>query len=401
MKKQGEVYLKVISIVLAAVVLAYVLFSVLFRTGSSYALTTAVRCEVGDGMTVSGFVVRSEKVITAEESIVVCELNEGERAGAGQTVATAYRTAEERAKRQELLQLQSQLSQLNYAAENLGSRDDGSLDLQIKALLVQSAQDAHAQEYSAAQSAGESLQPMVLRRSVTEDDGTRINSRISELTARIDALSTTAGTAVTVSDSGYFSQAVDGLENTLTPESLDTMTLSALRKAQTASGAAPSGAIGKLVLGQKWYFAAEVPTERLSGHLEGDRLSVSFPAEELRSVPMTIERIGEDENGSCVLILSCERLLQHATALRRQTVDIVFQTYSGLSVQPQALYYVDGEAGVYVLEGVRARFKPVNILYEYADGYVVELDKSSTDNLWPEDEIILTSDDIYNGKVFE
>ena len=50
---------------------------------------------------------------------------------------------------------------------------------------------------------------------------------------------------------------------------------------------------------------------------------------------------------------------------------------------------------------MRARFKPVNILYEYADGYVVELDKSDTDNLWPEDEIILTSDDIYNGKVLE
>ena len=89
MKKQGDLYLKIISIVLAAVVLAYVLFSVLFSSGSSYALTAAVRCEVGDGQTVSGFVVRSEKLLTAEESIVICELSEGERVGAGQSVATA------------------------------------------------------------------------------------------------------------------------------------------------------------------------------------------------------------------------------------------------------------------------------------------------------------------------
>ena len=54
-----------------------------------------------------------------------------------------------------------------------------------------------------------------------------------------------------------------------------------------------------------------------------------------------------------------------------------------------------------MLEGVRARWKPVKILCEYTDGYVVELDKSSTENLWPEDEIILISDDIYDGKVFE
>ena len=116
---------------------------------------------------------------------------------------------------------------------------------------------------------------------------------------------------------------------------------------------------------------------------------------------MTIERIGDDENGSRVLLLSCERLMQEVVSLRRMTADIVFKTYSGLSIEPQALYYVDGSAGVYVREGVRARFKKVNSLYEYDGGDVVELDTSSTSNLWPEDEIILTSDDIYAGKVFE
>lgn len=67
----------------------------------------------------------------------------------------------------------------------------------------------------------------------------------------------------------------------------------------------------------------------------------------------------------------------------------------------QALYMVDGQAGVYVLEGARARWKPVEILYAYGDGYVVELDQSSTGNLWPGDDIILTSDDIEDGKVME
>ena len=401
MKKQGDLYLKIISIVLAAVVLAYVLFSVLFSSGSSYALTAAVRCEVGDGQTVSGFVVRSEKLLTAEESIVICELSEGERVGAGQSVATAYRTAEERAQRQELLQLQSQLSQLNYAAENLGSRDDASLDLQIKALLVQQAQHVHAQQFSEARSSEESLQPMILRRSVSEDDGERINVKITELNARIAELSavTAQAQSITVSSSGYFSRTADGLESTLTPERILEMSLSELNAVQ--AGTAPANAIGRLILGQTWYFAAEVPAQRLEGCYVGDRLSVSFSGEELQNVSMTVERIGENENGSCILVLSCERLLQYVTALRRQTADIVFQTYSGLSVPAQALYYLDGSAGVYVLEGVRARWKPVKILCEYTDGYVVELDKSSTENLCPEDEIILTSDDIYDGKLFE
>lgn len=403
MKKQGELYLKIISIVLAAVVLAYVLFSVIFKAGSSYALTSAVRCEVGDGMTVSGFVVRDEKVLTAEGSVVVCEPESGAHIGAGQTVATVYRTAEERARRQELTKLTAELAQLEYASENLGTRDDEALDLQIKELLVRSAQQVRTGTLSAARQTAERAQPMVLRRSVTEDDGTRINQRIGELKNRIEELSaaTSLGTGITVTSSGYFSEAADGLESTLTPEAAQEMTVAQLHALQNGTAAAPAQAIGRLALGQKWYLLTEVPSAQLEGHYEGDSLTASFAGENLQNVSMTIERIGDDENGSRILLLSCERLMQEVVSLRRVTADVVFQTYSGLSIEPQALYYVDGSAGVYVREGVRARFKKVKILFEYDGGYVVELDTSSTSNLWPEDEIILTSDDIYAGKVFE
>ena len=54
MKKQGDLYLKIVSIVLAGIVVAYLVLSVLFGSGgSSYTLETAVRCEAGDGQTVS------------------------------------------------------------------------------------------------------------------------------------------------------------------------------------------------------------------------------------------------------------------------------------------------------------------------------------------------------------
>ena len=348
MKKQGELYLKIISIVLVAVVLAYVLFSVIFKAGSGYALTAAVRCEVGDGMTVSGFVVRDEKVLTADGSVVVCELSDGARIAAGQTVATVYRTAEERTRRQELTRLNARLAQLEYAADNLGTRDDAALDLQIKELLVQSAQQAQAGELSAARQTAERAQPMVLRRSVTDDDGTRINLRISELKSRIEELSaaTSLGQGITVTSSGYFSETADGLENTLTPEAAQEMTVAQLRVLENQASAAPVQAIGRLALGQKWYFLAEVPSERLAGHYEGDRLKSSFAGENLQDISMTIERIGDDENGTRVLLLSCERLMQEVVSLRRMTADIVFKTYSGLSIEPQALYYVDGSAGV-------------------------------------------------------
>ena len=41
----------------------------------------------------------------------------------------------------------------------------------------------------------------------------------------------------------------------------------------------------------------------------------------------------------------------------------------------------------------------MNILHDNGETYVVELDQSSVNNLWPGDEIIVTGRDLYDGKV--
>ena len=193
----------------------------------------------------------------------------------------------------------------------------------------------------------------------------------------------------------------DGLERVLTPESVLQMKPSDLRAAAQHASAVPGNAVGRLITGQKWYFAAEIPEARAEQTAAGETLTVSFGLEKLSQIRMQVEAISEAEDGVCTIVLSCEREPQEVTALRRQSADIIFSSYTGLRVPKQALYMVDGQAGVYVLEGARARWKPVEILYAYGDGYVVELDQSSTGNLWPGDDIILTSDDIEDGKVME
>ena len=55
--------------------------------------------------------------------------------------------------------------------------------------------------------------------------------------------------------------------------------------------------------------------------------------------------------------------------------------------------------GVFVLEGSTAAWKTIHILHDNGESYVVELDKSSTDHLWPGDEIIVGARNLYDGKV--
>jgi len=81
---------------------------------------------------------------------------------------------------------------------------------------------------------------------------------------------------------------------------------------------------------------------------------------------------------------------------------VIFRTYEGLRVPKEALRVGEsGQVGVYVLEGVNAVFKAVDILYDEGDTYVVRLDKSSTGNLWPGDEVLLTDALKFEGKVVQ
>lgn len=348
---------------------------------------------------------REEEIITASQPVVVCALTEGERVGSGQRVADGYQTSAAREKRDRLTALQEQLSQLRYAASGTAGEDTTQTDDAIEKALGELAALTARRDLTEADDVMSELQPLVLRRSVTADDAARMESRIAELESQISALSAEteqSAEAVTVESAGYFSEQTDGLERVLTPgeRAADEAERAARRCAACVcrSRAMPSAGSSRA---QKWYFAAEIPEARAEQTAAGETLTVSFGLEKLSQIRMQVEAISEAEDGVCTIVLSCEREPQEVTALRRQSADIIFSSYTGLRVPKQALYMVDGQAGVYVLEGARARWKPVEILYAYGDGYVVELDQSSTGNLWPGDDIILTSDDIEDGKVME
>lgn len=388
LKKQGDAYLKLITILLAVVLGAYVLLPALLR-GERYTLETTAYCEVGDGMTVSGFVVREETVIAVDAPFPVCELREGEWVGGGQRLVTGYASAEAKRQRETLDALRAQREQLSRA-------DDAALDGEISTLLVRMAEQTARRDFDAVHAAAAALMPLVQWR-----DGAQGAAQLASLDRQIEELERTAqdgASAVLAERAGYFSARADGLEAVLTPDALETMTLAGYRALPTAF-TTPKNAVGRLIFGQKWYFVTELPAERAAQYAAGDRLTVDFARPSLRDVRMRVERIGAPEDSACLIVLSCERGMQNVTALRRQTAKLVFQTHAGLRVPKTALYHLDGEDGVYVLEGARAVWKPVTLLYECGDSFLAAWDSGDTDMLQPSDELILTSDDLYNGKV--
>ena len=196
---------------------------------------------------------------------------------------------------------------------------------------------------------------------------------------------------------GTFSAAVDGYEAVLTPERLMDMTVVEFEAVQPDE--ADAHAIGRLITSTTWYYACVVPASELSDVEEGDRATLTFARDYYQPVTMRVERLGENAAGSRLLVLSSDRALQNVTLLRQQSAEIVFTSYAGLRVPKSAVRVENGQTGVYILEGTLAKWKPITILHDTGESYVVTLDTSSTNNLWPGDELIINAKNLYDGKV--
>lgn len=401
---KGEKFLRVLVILLCGVVASYVLFSVLRAPESGFTTYKAVRYEVGDGITTSGFVVRSEVPVTdGEGSIVVFTRTEGERVGKGQSLASTFQNAEARARQDHIDALEQELAQLEYAwSFSSSDAESATLDSDILRLMSQVSVHNTRREFSQARTAAEDLKVHVLRRYISSADNEALWARITATKDQLNELYAQANAesgSVTAEVAGYFSSTVDGYETELTPELLELIDVDGIR-ARLNSGKKQTDAIAKLVTSPKWYYVTLVDTETARTMDTGDRIDVQFAHDLPQAVRMKVERITPSLNGQSGLILSAERSIQYAVTSRNQTADLIFSNRVGLRVPETAVYVNEnGESGVYVLEGAEARWKTVNILYEDGESFLVELDKSSTRNLWPEDEIILTTDTIFEGKV--
>lgn len=397
MKKQGEFYLKLISILLAVLLAVFVLCSIFLRSGEDYTTLAPVYCEVGDGLTVSGFVVRSEELLVSSRPYPVAALSEGQRVGSAQTVAYGCATEETARVQRELLSLQTTRDRLLFAAQ--GSSDYAAADASIAVNIIRLSAQTAAQSFPRMRAATAALEPYILQRSLSAGDSARAQARLSNLEEDIAALQAQVdGSAVPieVSQAGYFSLVTDGYEGVLTPALLQALSLSDLRAMESRRAAVPERTIGRLIFGQKWYLVCELPAGASERCEVGDTLLLTLMGEEMTAQPVQIERLVTDADGASLLVVSCAERMQDVTALRTVTVSLNFHSYEGLRVPKDAVRTEDGETGVYVLVGAKARWKPVEILFEYKDYYIL---RQEDGGLRADDAVILTDKPIQDGSV--
>lgn len=402
LSKSGKFYNRIIVLIAVAALLLYAGYMALNYFRDPLSTILAVEVSVSEGRSVEGWVVREEQLLTSSSAITVPERSEGEKVGAGQVVAMGYSDADAQTRQDQIELLSAQLEQLTYATTVAAEAGDTtSLDDAVFQQLTAWAKLTASQSLSESVDVSTALKGLILRHGADDGALTALNSQIAQIQSQLTSLETQAvgdTTSINAPVAGYFSADVDGYEQVLTPELLSTMSIAQLESLEPT--AISSNAFGRLITSSRWYYVAAVPTENLKELDVNDTVTVQFAISGSESLPMQVERLGDDENGQSLLVLSSESSLQSVTLLRRQQADIILRSHHGLRVPKEAIRTDEaGNTGVYILETTSAQWKPVTLLYDDGDSYVVALDKSATDNLWPGDEIIVNAKELYDGKV--
>ena len=399
-------------------VLAYFGIQGLQYLGDPLTTTLAYNYQVEEGMDLSGYVVRREQVLADEASgLLRLQRSEGEKVGAGGTVALVYADQASLDRQREIDELSGRIEQLQFAQEaSLGSEVSLKLDAQIMRSLLDYRAELAAGRLDNAEEHETELKSLVLKRDYTYSDTEDLSGQIAELQSQLKELKAQAASsvrAVKAPVSGVYSAVVDGYETVLTPGLLADMTPSRLNAVQADETL--TSQTGKLILGDSWYYAVTMSADQAKALRDsGGTMTLRFAKGVEQDQTVTLYAVGPEEQGRVVVTFRGAYNMAQVTLLRRQSAQLIWRTVAGIRVPNEALRAantkVDQEGnrttveslGVYCVVGMEARFKPVEVLYS-GDGFVLVRSTAASDQeslrLRPGDEIIISAKDLYDGKV--
>ena len=423
--KQGTILNRIVMFLFLAAILAYLAGAAWKGLRDPYPTVQAYAYSVDDTLETTGYLVRREQVLSGTGGIVRLLPTEGEKVAAGSTVALLYADEEALERSQRLETLEEEARQLSGAISAAGEITQGDSGEKVTNAMVELHAAMEKGDFTRLESQVSAFKSAIYQQAQRYGDAGDLVAALSAAQEEISALrSQTAQSTgrISVTESGIFSGQVDGYEAVLYPEVLERMTPSEVDALEQKALPVGEGQLCKLITDTTWYFICplgEMEAKRLS---EGGTVTVRFSRDWSGDIDMTVERIGTPENGRVAVLLSSHRFLSDTTLLRRQTVELVFHSKKGLRVPTQAVrveteLQTDPETGeekmvdvtcVYVQVGITAERKPVTVLAQGEDYYMVEPlrfpddgEKEAKKALRAGDQVIIAGEKIWDGMIIE
>ena len=400
--RRTNFYMKLVSAVILCGLLLYIGAYLLRSVKNPLTTALAIEYKQDFGYETQGIIVRDETVIYGGGANTYILCAEGEKIGSGQAVAVSYDSAADLQTAEELRSLEAQIDQLETIISSVSS---GSFVLTANssaaALSVKLSEAVSSHELDDFSSLAAEFRTLTYY-SADDSGAAAAGERLAELKNRrweLESKLAYSSKYIYSSNSGLFSRAVDGLEDIGLSEGL-ALTAAELEDIMLRGGEKGASSIGKIAEGIKYYYVTEMSYDEAKKLKEGAKVNIKFDRYYSDALDMTVEKIHLPESGEkCAVVFSCSRAMAETIQARKLSGKVVYESLSGIRVPKKAIRLDEnGKTCVYVLTAARAELRPVEIIYEVGDYYIVK-NTEETKALREGDEIIVRGKGLYDGKV--
>lgn len=395
---------RVCSALLGLLLIAYLFYHVAVVPYQSIETEQAVSYAARDTIEAeSAYIIRTESVIKSDvKGSYRYVIGNGERVASGSAIANVYPS-------DSVVQSLARIDDLNRQIENLESLNNYSsgvvvdiaqLNNHAHTSLVDLLNSVEQGNYSSCREKAQDFLTIVNRRQTITGQNADFSSLISSLKTERDGLVALVGNpvgSIASPSAGYFVASVDGYENVISIDDIDSLTPEKLKNIQ---GSEPdANAVGKVVSDVTWYIAVSITFEQALQFSPKDKVNVDISTSKTVTVPATVLQVNKSAaSDEAVLILSCSYMNSELSGLRTPSVSVVLRTFDGLRVSDKAIRVNDGKKGVYTSNGTTIEFVPVKVLYT-GNGYVVcERADPMEKGLHIYDDVVVKGKNLYDGK---
>ncbi len=395
--------LKVIICIIALVFIVHQAYSSFYKPITT---VSAEYCTDIDGVDITGIIVREEKVVASDVAGTLhFVLSDGERVSKNGVIANIYANADASVTVNRIEQLNSRISDIE---EMQSYNDVEAADISLANAKVTNSLNGLIREcatgnYSSIDDCADELLTNINRRQMITGEQTDFSARLAELKSERDSLNATLPQAVgyiTADTAGYFVSGIDGYESVLSCDNIDNITPEFLDSLKPEK--INENAVGKIVSGYTWYIVAKISTQDSLQYKMGDTFTVKTSVKSNPVLDVTVEKINTSSNSeTAVLVLSCQQMSGELAAMRKGSMTIVKNTYSGLKLSKKALRVQDGKTGVFVRSGSMLKFVTVNVI-QSTDEYIICEQQTSNDSvLRLYDDVVVKGKRLYDGKIVD
>ena len=339
--KQHIIQVTLLSLIIFAVIFCiYKIIKLLINPTESFLIEQGI---IEQSESVTGYVIREEQVIktsSSEQEKLVQIKNEGERISVGEEIFR-YEAKNEQELNEKIRELNNQIQKAMEGQIEIPSSDIRALDKQIESKINGIQKNNNIQEIKEYKT---DINLYITKKAKISGElspaGSYINNLINQRIEIENQLKNNSKYEKAPS-SGIVSYRVDGLEEKLTFQNLDSITSEMLENLHLITGqiVTTSTKEGKIIDNFECYIAISTKSDEAKKAKIGDNVKLKLATN--KEIPAEVAKIKEEKDGRLV-IFKINQSVEYLTGYRKISLDIIWWKEQGLRVPNSSIIYENG-----------------------------------------------------------